>query len=181
MLSVPSFLQVNHDQAERLYLKAMELAGLSGQELVLDLYCGVGTISLIAAQTAGKVIGVEVIPSAVQDAKENAALNQVSNVEFFCGDAQEIAARFAEEQIKPDVIIVDPPRKGLTPGVIDAIVQMSPARVVYVSCHPATLARDLEIFARHEYDPQTVIAADLFPRTAHVETIAALSKRQCDL
>lgn len=176
-LSVPSFFQINREQTEVLYGKALELAGLTGKETVLDLYCGIGTISLALAQQAGRVIGAEVVPEAIEDAKKNAQRNGVSNAEFFCGDAEDIAARLAEEGLKPDVITVDPPRKGLAPGVVDAIARMDPVRVVYVSCDPATLARDVKRFSQQGYRPVTALAVDLFPRTSHVESIVCLSRK----
>lgn len=175
-LSVPSFFQVNREQTEVLYGKALELAALTGTETVLDLYCGIGTISLALAKAARRVIGAEVVPEAIEDAKANAARNGIANAEFFCGDAEKIAARLAAEGLKSDVITVDPPRKGLAPGVVDAIVRMFPKRVVYVSCDPATLARDIKRFTEQGYRPQTALAVDLFPRTSHVETVVLLSK-----
>ena len=175
-LSVPSFFQVNREQTEVLYGKALELAALTGTETVLDLYCGIGTISLALAKAARRVIGAEVVPEAIEDAKANAARNGIANAEFFCGDAEKIAARLAAEGLKSDVITVDPPRKGFAPGVVDAIVRMFPKRVVYVSCDPATLARDIKCFTEQGYRPQTALAVDLFPRTSHVETVVLLSK-----
>ena len=179
-ISVPSFYQVNRDQCEVLYGKAVELAGLTGTETVVDLYCGIGTISLAMARHAGRVIGAEIVPSAVEDAKANAARNGVTNVEFFCGDAADTAARLAAEGLRPDVICVDPPRKGLAPEVVASIARMAPERVVYVSCDPATLARDLARFAELGYAAQTAVAVDMFPRTAHVETVVLLSKGEID-
>ena len=142
-LSVPSFYQVNRDQAEVLYGRALDFAQLTGTETVLDLYCGIGTITLVLARRAGKAIGAEVIPAAIEDAKANAARNGVTNTEFLCADAGEAAQELARRGLRPDVICVDPPRKGISPEVIDAIAQMSPTRLVYVSCDPATLARDV--------------------------------------
>ncbi len=175
-LSVPSFYQVNRPQAERLYGKAVELASLTGQETVLDLYCGAGTITLVMAQKAGRVIGAEIVPEAIENAKENAVRNGVKNAEFFCGDAGDIAAKLAEEKLRPDVVVVDPPRKGLSEDVIAAIGEMSPDRVVYVSCDCATLARDVKRFSEIGYILETATAVDMFPRTCHVETVARLNK-----
>lgn len=175
-VSVPSFYQVNRDQCEVLYGKAVELAELTGSETVVDLYCGIGTISLAMARHAGRVIGAEIVPSAVEDAKANAARNGIGNAEFFCGDAADTAARLAAQGLRPDVICVDPPRKGLAPEVVEAIARMGPERVVYVSCDPATLARDLSRFAGLGYAAQNAVAVDMFPRTAHVETVVLLSK-----
>jgi 23S rRNA (uracil1939-C5)-methyltransferase len=175
-LSVPTFYQVNREQAERLYAVVREYAGLTGQETVLDLYCGAGTIGLCLADAAKHVIGVEVVPEAVADAKENARRNGIENAEFFCADAGEIRARLTEKEIRPDLIIVDPPRKGLRPEVIGEIAAFSPERVVYVSCDPATLARDLKLLAQHGYEAQKACSVDLFPRTSHVETVVLMSR-----
>lgn len=175
-LSVPSFFQVNRDQTEVLYGKALELAALTGEETVLDLYCGIGTISLALAKQAGRVIGAEVVHEAIEDAKANAERNGITNAEFFCGDAGDIAAQLAAEGLRPDVITVDPPRKGLAPDVVETIVKMNPDRVVYVSCDPATLARDVKRFAEQGYMARTALAVDLFPRTSHVESVILLAK-----
>ena len=177
-LSVPSFYQVNRDQAEVLYRKAVEYAGLTGGELVVDLYCGAGTITQVMAGGAGRVIGAEIVPEAIEDARENARRNGIENVEFFCGDAAQLAADFAGRGLRPDVICVDPPRKGLAPEVIAAAAQMAPQRVVYVSCDPGTLGRDVKRFAEYGYRVQRAAACDLFPGTRHVETVCLLSKLQ---
>ena len=175
-LSIPSFYQVNRDQAEVLYRRAVDYAALTGTELVLDLYCGAGTITLTMADRAKRVIGAEIVAPAVENARENAAADGVENVEFFCGDAGDIAARLAEERLRPEVICVDPPRKGLAPEVIDAMVQMGPERIVYVSCDPATLGRDVKLLAQRGYAARRAAAVDLFPGTAHVETVVLLSR-----
>ncbi len=177
-LSVPSFYQVNRDQAEVLYRKAVEYAGLTGGELVVDLYCGAGTITQVMAGGAGRVIGAEIVPEAIEDARENARRNGIENVEFFCGDAAQLAADFAGRGLRPDVICVDPPRKGLAPEVIAAAAQMAPQRVVYVSCDPGTLGRDVKRFAEYGYRVQRAAACDLFPGTRHIETVCLLSKLQ---
>ena len=179
-LSVPSFYQVNRDQAEVLYDRALDFAQLTGTETVLDLYCGIGTITLVLARRAGKAIGAEVIPASIEDAKANAARNGVTNTEFLCADAGEAAQELARRGLRPDVICVDPPRKGISPEVIDAIAQMSPTRLVYVSCDPATLARDVARLREKGYHLQQAEAADLFPRTGHVETVVLLSKGEVD-
>ena len=176
-LSVPSFYQVNREQAEALYGKAVEFAGLTGAETVLDLYCGAGTITLAMSNAAKRVIGAELVPQAVENARENAERNGIQNAEFFLGDAAEIAARLEKEGLRPDVICVDPPRKGLAPEVIDSVAAMVPKRVVYVSCDPATLARDLKRFSELDYRAERAVAADLFPGTAHVETCVLLSHK----
>ena len=173
-LSVPSFYQVNRDQAEVLYGKALEFAGLTGEETVLDLYCGTGTITLCMAAKAKKVIGAEIVPPAIADAKENAARNGIENAEFFCGDAADIAAKLEQDGLRPDVITVDPPRKGLSPEVIASVAAMGPERVVYVSCDPATLGRDVKLFAELGYRAIRACAVDMFPGTRHVETVAQL-------
>ena len=175
-LSVPSFYQVNRDQAERLYGRAIQMAGLTGQETVLDLYCGTGTITLAMAGQARRVIGAEIVAPAIEDARRNAARNGIANAEFFCGDAGAVAERLAAEQLRPDVITVDPPRKGLGEEVVPAIARMAPERVVYVSCDPATLARDVKRFAGAGYALTQAVAVDMFPRTAHVETVGLLEK-----
>ena len=175
-LSVPSFFQINRAQTERLYAQALEFAGLTCQETVLDLYCGIGTISLALAQRAGQVIGAEIVPEAVQDAQANAARNQVDNARFLCGDAGEAAFQLAAEGVRPQVICVDPPRKGLAPEVPEILASMAPERIVYVSCDPATLARDVKRFGELGYPAVKARAVDLFPRTAHVETVVLLSK-----
>ena len=175
-LSVPSFYQVNPDQAEVLYRQAGEMAGLTGTETVLDLYCGTGTIGLTMAGRAARVIGCEVIAQAIEDAKENARRNGVTNSEFFCGDAAMVARKLAEEQLRPEVIVVDPPRKGMEQGVVDAIAAMSPDRLVYVSCDPATLARDIKRLGEQGFVPRRAVGVDMFPRTAHVETVVLMSR-----
>ncbi len=175
-LSVPSFFQVNPDQAEVLYGQALEYAALTGRETVLDLYCGVGTISLAMARAAGRVYGAEVIPQAVEDAAENAARNGIQNASFLCGDAGEAAAALAAQGVRPEVICLDPPRKGLAPQVVETVAGMGPRRVVYVSCDPGTLARDVARFAALGYRARAAAAVDMFPRTAHVETVALLQR-----
>lgn len=179
-LSVPSFYQVNREQAEVLYDIAVAFAGLSGNETVLDLYCGIGTITLAMAKRAGRVIGAEVVPQAVEDARQNAARNGVSNAQFLCADAGEAAGTLAAEGVRPDVICVDPPRKGLSPDVIDAIAALAPDRLVYVSCDPATLARDIKLLGERSFSPVKAAAVDLFPRTHHVETVVQLSRKTPD-
>ena len=179
-LSVPSFYQVNRAQAEVLYGKALEFAALTGEETVLDLYCGTGTITLCLARQAKKAIGAEIVPPAIEDAKENARRNHIENAEFFCGDASDIAAKLEKEGLRPDVITVDPPRKGLAPEVIASIAAMGPGRVVYVSCDPATLGRDLKIFKEFGYETRRAVAVDMFPGTRHVETVVSLVRKNPD-
>ena len=175
-LSPRSFYQVNHHQAQRLYETAIAQAGITRQDTVLDLYCGVGTITLAMASAAGKVIGVEVVPQAVEDARDNAKRNGIENAEFFCGDAGQAALQLEREGVRPDVVVVDPPRKGLNADTIEALSRMSPRRIVYVSCDPATLSRDVALLKERGYELKTAQAADLFPRCAHVETVVLLSR-----
>ena len=176
-LSPRSFYQVNHHQAQRLYRAAIEQAGITKEDTVLDLYCGVGTITLAMAGAAGKVIGVEVIPQAVEDAKENAKRNGIENAEFFCGDAGQAALELEKQGIQADVVVVDPPRKGLNADTIEALSRFAPRRIVYVSCDPATLARDVALLKERGYALKNAMAADLFPRCAHVETVILLSRK----
>ena len=173
-LSPRSFYQVNHHQAQRLYQAAIDLAGITKEDLVLDMYCGVGTITLAMASAAGKVIGVEVIQQAVEDAKDNARRNGIENAQFLCADAGAAALELEKQGIRPDVVVVDPPRKGLNADAIEAMHRMNPRRIVYVSCDPATLARDVALLKQRGYKLQTAMAADLFPRCSHVESICCL-------
>ena len=179
-LSPPSFYQVNRDQAEVLYGKALEYAALTDTETAVDLYCGTGTITLCLAGQAKRVIGAEIVPAAIRDARENAARNGIENAEFFCGDAADTAAMLASEGLRPEVITVDPPRKGLTPAVIGSIVEMGPERVVYVSCDPATLGREVKQFEAAGWQAVRATAVDMFPGTAHVETVCLLSKLKAE-
>ncbi|GBG94741.1 TrmA family RNA methyltransferase [Ligilactobacillus salitolerans] len=176
-ISAQSFYQVNPVQTEKLYARAVELADLTGTETVVDAYCGIGTISLSLAQAAKQVYGVEIVPEAIADAKENARLNNLKNLTFETGNAEDALAKWVSDGIQPDVIMVDPPRKGLTENFIEAAVKAAPQKVVYVSCNPATLVRDIERFGEQGY---SVIGAlepfDQFPQTTHVETIAVLEK-----
>ncbi len=177
-LSPLSFYQVNRDQAERLYQKAAEEAALTGTETVLDLYCGTGTIGLSMADKAETLIGVEVVEAAVEDARLNAQVNGVANARFIAADASKAAAQLEREGIRPDVVIVDPPRKGCDENLIETVSRMAPDRVVYVSCDPATLARDLSRFADRGYRTLRVTPVDMFPRTAHVESVACLTRKE---
>ena len=177
-LSPRSFYQVNHHQAQRLYEAAISQAEITPEDLVLDLYCGVGTITLAMAKSAGKVIGVEVVEQAVADARDNAARNGIENAEFFCGDAGQAALELEKQGIRPDVVVVDPPRKGLNADTIEALDRMNPRRIVYVSCDPATLARDVKLLKERGYVLKNAMAADLFPRCSHVESIVCLVREQ---
>lgn len=172
-----AFYQINHTQAESLYAKAKEYARLSGKETLIDLYCGAGTIGLSMADQCRELIGVEIIPEAIENAKCNASQNGVRNARFICGDASQAAEELRKKGIRPDVVVVDPPRKGLTPELIDTIVRMSPDRVVYVSCDPATMARDLQLFTEHDYSVKEITPVDMFPRTSHVEAVVMMSRK----
>lgn len=175
-ISPLSFYQVNRTQAQRLYQLAAEYAGLTGKETLLDLYCGTGTIGLSMAHRAAHVIGVEVVEQAIENAHKNAQRNQIENAEFFCGDAADAAKILEQRGVKPDVVVLDPPRKGCTPELIQTVARMTPSRVVYVSCDPATLARDLRIFNELGYLTKVVTPVDMFPRTGHVETCVLMSR-----
>ena len=176
-ISPLSFYQVNPVQTERLYGTALEFAGLTGEETVWDLYCGIGTISLFLARRAGRVCGVEIVPQAIRDAKNNAAINDISNARFYVGKAEEVLpGMYEKEGVQADVIVVDPPRKGCEQVVLETMVKMQPERIVYVSCDPATLARDVKYLRENGYELDRVKAVDMFPHTVHVETVVLLSK-----
>ncbi len=177
-ISPLSFYQVNRSSAERLYQKARDYAALSGDEVLLDLYCGAGTIGLSMADDCRELIGVEIIEDAVENARSNALENGIHNARFICSDASKAALMLREEGVSPDVVIVDPPRKGLTPELIDTIVGMSPDRVVYVSCDPATLSRDLALFTAQNYSVKEITPVDMFPRTSSVESAAMISRKE---
>mgnify|MGYP000538603408 CR=1 FL=1 len=187
-ISPQSFYQVNPVQTEKLYSLALSYAGLTGRETVWDLYCGIGTISLFLAQKAGMVYGVEIVPQAIEDARSNAALNGIANASFFVGKAEEILPEFYEKEsrkpdtdmLHPDVIVVDPPRKGCDEKCLETMLRMKPERIVYVSCDPATLARDLKILCGGGYELRKVRPVDQFGHTTHVETVVLLSKGMFD-
>lgn len=177
-ISPLSFYQVNPVQTERLYATALEYAGLTGGETVWDLYCGIGTISLFLARTAGKVYGVEVVPQAIEDARINAELNGIRNVEFFVGKAEEVLPeQYETHGIRADVVVVDPPRKGCDKVCLDTIIQMAPEKVVYVSCDPATLARDVKYLGQGGYAVRRVQAVDMFGQGVHVEVACCLQRK----
>lgn len=187
-ISPLSFYQVNPVQCEKLYGQAIEYAGLTGKETVWDLYCGIGTITLSMAKAAGKVYGVEIIPDAIEDAKKNAKRNKLDNAEFYCGKAEEVLPDFYKKEsekagnsegssaLHPDVIVVDPPRKGCDEKCLETMLKMSPERIVYVSCDSATLARDLRILVDGGYKLKAVRPCDMFSHTVHVETVVLLSR-----
>ncbi|CQR47329.1 23S rRNA (uracil-C(5))-methyltransferase RlmCD [Paraliobacillus sp. PM-2] len=173
-ISAKSFYQVNPTQTKQLYNKALEYAQLTGEETVIDAYCGIGTISLFLAQQAKKVYGVEVVGEAIADAKENAKLNQMENAEFVVGQAEKVMPWWTAQGLKPDVIVVDPPRKGCDEALLEAMLTMKPERIVYVSCNPSTLARDLRILEDGGYKTKEVQPVDMFPQTNHVECVALI-------
>ena len=180
-ISPLSFYQVNPVQTKKLYETALEYADLKGNETVWDLYCGIGTISLFLAQKAGKVYGVEIVPQAIDDARQNAKLNGIKNAEFFVGKAEEVLPeKYEKEGIYADVIVVDPPRKGCDTAALETMVKMKPERIVYVSCDSATLARDVKWLGERGYEVKKVKACDMFPGTVHVETVVLLSKGEID-
>jgi 23S rRNA (uracil1939-C5)-methyltransferase len=173
-ISALSFYQVNPVQTKVLYDKALDYAGLTGEESVIDAYCGIGTISLFLAQKAKKVFGVEVVPEAIQDAKRNAELNGITNAEFAAGEAEIVIPKWYKEGNKADVLVVDPPRKGCDETFLQTVLEMKPKKIVYVSCNPATLARDLRILEDGGYQTLEVQPVDMFPHTTHVECVAQL-------
>lgn len=182
-ISPLSFYQVNPVQTTRLYETALEYAGLGGDEIVWDLYCGIGTISLFLAQKAKKVYGVEIVPQAIEDAKQNARINHISNAEFFVGAAEEVLPEKYKESngtMAADVIVVDPPRKGCDGALLDTILKMKPKKIVYVSCDPATLARDLKVLCEKDYKLERVRGCDMFGMSFHVETVVLLSQLRPD-
>lgn len=175
-ISANSFYQVNTPQAERMYEEAIRLAQLTGQETVLDAYCGIGSISLGLAREAGQVYAMEVVPEAIEMAKDNAKVNEITNVHFEVGKAEDVLPRWQAEGIQFDVAVVDPPRKGLDKSFIDTLVELAPERIVYVSCNPATQARDCQHFAEAGYQLQYIQPVDLFPQSPHVETVVLMSR-----
>ena len=176
-LSPHSFYQINTYQAERLYKIAENFANLNGSEFLLDLYCGAGTIGLSMSHKVRKLIGVEIIPQAVENAVRNTELNSISNADFICGDAADIALKLADSNTNPDIIIVDPPRKGCDNITIESVVRMSPEKIIMISCNPATAARDCSIFNSHGYSTLKVRAVDMFPSTGHVECVVLMSRK----
>ncbi len=175
-ISPASFYQVNRHQAEKLYEKAAQYAGLLGKEILMDLYCGAGTIGLSMAHKAKKLIGVEIIPKAIENAKKNAKINGIENAEFICGDASTATDLLKKRGEKPDVVIIDPPRKGCDEALISTLSDLSPQKIVYISCDCATLARDLKKFKDYSYFPKKISACDLFPGTFHIESVVLLTR-----
>ena len=176
-ISAHSFFQVNPEQTEKLYEQTLKYAQLTGKETVIDAYCGIGSISLFLAQHAKKVYGVEVVPQAIDNAKENAKRNGLTNVEFYVGEAEKVMPWWRAQGLRPDVIVVDPPRKGCDEALLRAMIEMEPERIVYVSCNPSTLARDLKILAEGGYETKEIQPIDMFPQSSHVECVALLIKK----
>lgn len=176
-ISARSFFQVNTKQAHTLYSKAVEYAGLTGNETVIDAYCGTGTVTLFLAQAAAKVYGIEIVEPAIADAKDNARHNQVNNVEFIAADAVDIMPKLYKQGVRPQVVVVDPPRAGCDPKVLETFVAMNPERIVYISCNPASLARDLGLLAEHGYVTAKIQPVDMFPQTFHVECVALIERK----
>lgn len=175
-ISHRSFYQVNPLQTEKLYQTVLDFAAMTGEETVIDAYCGIGTITLALAKKAKEVYGIEIVEMAVEDAKRNAALNGVENVTYQLGAAEEVMLKWAEEERTADLLVVDPPRKGLEGQFIDAVLEMKPSKMVYVSCNPATLARDLALLAEGGYNVEKIQPVDLFPQTNHVECVVLMSR-----
>ncbi len=174
-ISPKSFYQVNHDQTEKMYSIAKEMADLDGSEVVWDMYCGIGTIGQFMADKAKQIVGVEIVPEAIENANENAKENKIDNAVYFCGSAEKLAGELVEKGLKPDIVLLDPPRKGCDEELLKTVVDCKPKRIVYISCKPSTLARDAKYLTEHKYNVEKVVPIDLFPATPHVETVVLLS------
>lgn len=173
-----SFYQINKPQTEKLYSLAREYADLKGHETVLDMYCGIGTIGQFMARSAGKIIGVEVVPQAIEDAKDNAKHNGIENAEYYCGKAESIIKQIVNRGAKPDIAILDPPRKGCDKKLLDVLSDIkSLNKIIYISCKPSTLARDLKYLNDKGFAPQKITPVDMFPRTPHIETVVLLNRK----
>ncbi|MBP3033488.1 23S rRNA (uracil(1939)-C(5))-methyltransferase RlmD [Staphylococcus warneri] len=175
-ISDQSFYQINSHQTEKLYQQALDYAQLTGDEIVLDTYCGIGTIAIYMAENARHVYGVEVVPSAINDANQNATKNQLENTTFVCGKAEEVILKWKAEGIRPDVVMVDPPRKGCDETFLETILELNPKRIVYISCNPSTQQRDAHIL-NHQYDLKDITPVDMFPQTTHIETVALFERK----
>lgn len=175
-ISPNSFYQVNKAQMLKLYETAKEFANLKGDEKVWDVYCGIGTIGQFMADKCKKLVGIEIVPDAVKNAEDNAKINKIDNAEYYCGAAEKLAPKLVKDGLRPDVVILDPPRKGCDAKLIDAVATAAPKRIVYISCKPSTLARDLKSLGAKGYETKKIVPVDMFPRTAHVETVALLVK-----
>ena len=177
-ISPLSFYQVNTVQAERLYAKALEYAAPDKNDIIADLYCGAGTIGLSMAHKVKKIIGVEIVPEAVENARKNAERNSISNAEFYAGDAGIIFAQLRQKGCSPDIIVVDPPRKGCSDETLSQIIQAAPQKIVMISCNPSTAARDAKMLSQNGFSVDKVCGADLFPRTRHVECVVLMSRKK---
>lgn len=175
-ISDQSFYQINSHQTEKLYQQALDYAQLTGDEIVLDTYCGIGTIAIYMAENARHVYGVEVVPSAINDANQNATKNQLENTTFVCGKAEEVILKWKAEGIRPDVVMVDPPRKGCDETFLETILELNPKRIVYISCNPSTQQRDAHIL-NHQYDLKEITPVDMFPQTTHIETVTLFERK----
>jgi len=175
-ISDQSFYQINSHQTEKLYQQALDYAQLTGDEIVLDTYCGIGTIAIYMDENARHVYGVEVVPSAINDANQNATKNQLENTTFVCGKAEEVILKWKAEGIRPDVVMVDPPRKGCDETFLETILELNPKRIVYISCNPSTQQRDAHIL-NHQYDLKEITPVDMFPQTTHIETVALFERK----
>ncbi|MEB7435496.1 23S rRNA (uracil(1939)-C(5))-methyltransferase RlmD [Staphylococcus pasteuri] len=175
-ISDQSFYQINSHQTEKLYNQALEYAQLTGNEIVLDTYCGIGTIGLYMAEKSKHVYGVEVVSSAIKDAEENATINQLENTTFVCGKAEEVILKWKAEGIRPDVVMVDPPRKGCDETFIKTLLELNPKRIVYISCNPSTQQRDAQLLSQ-QYDLKEITPVDMFPQTTHIETVALFDRK----
>ena len=176
-ISPHSFYQINPQQTEKLYNKVIELADIKQSDTVMDLYCGIGTISLCAAKKAKQVIGVEIVEQAILNARKNAKNNKIENAVFYASEAEKIVPKLIKEGNKPNIVILDPPRKGSDEITLGAIIKSAPEKIVYVSCNPATLARDLKFLCNNGYKIITIYGLDLFPQTVHVETVVLMSRK----
>lgn len=169
-----SFYQVNHEQTEKLYQIGLDMAGLNGDETIIDTYSGIGSIGLTASGRVSKIIGIEVVESAVEDAKENAKLNGIDNADYYLGKAEEVMPKLVKEGVSADVVFVDPPRKGCHTEFLDALIEVAPKKIVYISCNPGTLQRDMKYLDRHGFKATEVTPVDLFPQTKHIEAVTVL-------
>ena len=180
-ISPLSFYQINTPQAEKLYAKALEYAAPNEEEVIVDLYCGAGTIGLSMAQKARKIIGIDIVPDAVENARQNAAANDISNAEFYCGDSGDVFAQLYKNGCSSNIIIIDPPRKGCSQDSLNTIVSSSPSKIIMISCNPSTAARDAKYISEHGYSVNKVSGVDLFPGTRHVECVVLMSREENDV
>lgn len=172
-----SFYQVNHEQTEKLYQIGLDLADLNGDETIIDTYSGIGTIGLAASDRVKKIIGIEIVDSAVEDAKENARLNGIDNADYYLGKAEEVMPKLVKSGVSADLVFVDPPRKGCHQAFLDSLLEVEPKKIVYISCNPGTLQRDMKYLVEHGYKAKSVVPVDLFPQTKHVEAVTVLERK----